>query len=362
MHPEGHLLLDYILGQVEPATQLLRTHSHALVFDALVLKAADHHGVDGHALEVELPIEESESQVHVAQVIVKLNFAHGFFLGVVMRIFVEHILEDGGDVGVGGLVVDGPVALRHGQAVHLRQRNQVLGLVMGGLGGVDFFVEALGVFHILDDNVAGLQGSFAEPDLEQLYVLYFLIDVVVLGTHELLSQHVLVLIDEGLLGPIQVHQHCHQVALLVLDPHAGLVFLHGQDLPPLGRVLVFVALHLLNVLLGGDLHELLGQLRVVLYVVSEERDNASEGVVTPQQVVLDGESDAVKNEAMGVDNLQDLEHVDVLVEDIVGEDSWNEQPLLHSQHKFVRQLIQLNNINRTSWLLSMHSLRDMMAG
>ena len=63
MNPKGHLLLDKILREIEPTGQFLRADTHALVLNSRLVKAADHHGVDGHTLEIIIPVGEARRQI-----------------------------------------------------------------------------------------------------------------------------------------------------------------------------------------------------------------------------------------------------------------------------------------------------------
>jgi len=53
------------------------------------------------------------------------------------------------------------------------------------------------------------------------------------------------------------------------------------------------------------------------------RYDASECVVAFEQVLANREGDFVKNEALRVDYLQYFQHVDVVVENVLGDHSWN---------------------------------------
>lgn len=123
---------------------------------------------------------------------------------------------------------------------------------------MDNGIIALGILDILDDNVTGLKRGLSKPHLKQFNVPNFLINVVILGAHQFLSHHVLVLADKGLLRAVKTNKHCDQIDLLIFDSLLSLVLLDRQDLPLLGCVLVLLAAHLLNVLLRGNLHNLSG--------------------------------------------------------------------------------------------------------
>lgn len=77
-------------------------------------------------------------------------------------------------------------------------------------------IHPLGLLHILHNDVADLHLRLTESHLHQLDVLDLILDLEVpyfiyiymgiLGTQDLLSQHVLVLRDERLLRSIQTDQ------------------------------------------------------------------------------------------------------------------------------------------------------------
>jgi hypothetical protein len=144
---------------------------------------------------------------------------------------------------------------------------------------VDDSVIAFGVFHVLDDDVAGLQCGLSEAHFQEFYIADFLIDFVFPDAHQFLRHHVLVLADEGFLRAVEPDQNCHEVDLLIFDALLGLAFLHWQHLPLLGGVLILFAAHLLDVLLRGDFDHLPGEFGVVFNVVGESADDATQGVV-----------------------------------------------------------------------------------
>lgn len=170
----------------------------------------------------------------------------------------------------------------------------------------------------------------------------------------------MVLADECLLRAVKTHQNSHQIDLLILDSLLGLVLLNRQDLPLLCRVLVLLAAHLLDVLLRRDLHDLPGQLRVILNIISKGRDDTPKGVVSLEEVILDGQGDLLKDDALGIDDLQNLQHVDVLVEDVLSDHSWNQQALLYFSAQILADLGELGKGRGTSGARSRHFLRLVM--
>ena len=50
-------------------------------------------------------------------------------------------------------------------------------------------------------------------------------------------------------------------------------------------------------------------------------DGAAQRITPPEKVVFDGQRDLLEYDTVGVQDLQDLEHVDVLVEDALRDNS-----------------------------------------
>lgn len=219
---------------------------------------------------------------------------------------------------------------------------------------MDNGIVSFGVLDILDYDVAGLKGRLPKSHLEQLYVPDLLIDVVVLSAHEFFSHHVLILADKGLLRTVKTNKHCHQINLLILDSLLGLVLLYWQDLPLLSCVLVLLTTHLFNILLRGYLHNFSCQLGIILNIISKRRDDTSEGVISLEQVILDGESYFFEDDALRINYLQHLEHVDVLVEDVLGNDSRDQQALLYLSTEILADLRKLNKGKGTRGARSRH--------
>lgn len=208
----------------------------------------------------------------------EMDFSHYFHLRIDFGIFVENLFESWWDVGIRSLVVDWPISFGNGQAVNLLQADW--SIYYFWFGTVDLFIVFLGIFYISHDNIACLQCHFTKSELKQLDVPDLLINVVVLGAHQFLSQHILILVDESFLGSIQIDQHSNQIILLIFNPNLSLILLNSQNLPLLSRILIILTIHLLNIFLRRYLHNLFSKFRIVLYIFRQEGDNASEGIVS----------------------------------------------------------------------------------
>ena len=71
-----------------------------------------------------------------------------------------------------------------------------------GRSVMNYSVIALGIFDVLDDNVAGLQCRVPKALLQQLDVTDLLVNVYSSGTHQFFGHHALVLSNEGFLAAV----------------------------------------------------------------------------------------------------------------------------------------------------------------
>lgn len=138
----------------------------------------------------------------MTEIVVIMDFSHGFEDSKALSIFVKDALEDFWDgVVCGGLIIDRPITFGNSQTIELMESERKTFLVFG-VGFVDLLIESFGIFDILDNDVACLKSILPESQFEQLDVLYLLFNVIIFSTHQLLCQHVLIFINEGLLRSI----------------------------------------------------------------------------------------------------------------------------------------------------------------
>lgn len=74
-------------------------------------------------------------------------------------------------------------------------------------------------------------------------------------------------------------------------------------MPFVSCVLILLATHFFNVLFGGYLDHFPRQLGIVFDVVSQVGDDAAQGIVAFEEVVLDGNSNFFKDHALRVQYL-----------------------------------------------------------
>ncbi len=61
------------------------------------------------------------------------------------------------------------------------------------------------------------------------------------------------------------------------------------------------------------------------------RDNAPQSVISLQKIVLDWSGDLIKDNTIGIKNLQHFEHIQVLIENVLSENTRNEESLLDAK-------------------------------
>lgn len=266
------------------------------------------------------------------------HLSHSLRLGKSLRILLEdltHVQRQIKRTCV--LVIYWPVTLRYHQTVQLIQTNQSrLELTLLGMNNS---VISLWILHVLHNNIASLKSRLTKSHLQQLNVANLLIDVVVLYTHQFLRHHVLVLPDKSLLRPIKTNQHSHQINLLIFHPSLNLLLLAGKYLPLLSSILILFTTHLLYVLLRRNLHHLPRQLRIVLDIVSQMGNNASQSIVSLQQIVFDRNSYLLENHTLRIQYLKNLQHVDVLIQNTLSYHSGNQQTFLNFSLQILPNLI-----------------------
>ena len=54
------------------------------------------------------------------------------------------------------------------------------------------------------------------------------------------------------------------------------------------------------------------------------RDNAPQSVISLQKIVLDWSGDLVKDNTIGIEDLEHFEHIQVLIENVLSENTRNE--------------------------------------
>lgn len=70
------------------------------------------------------------------------------------------------------------------------------------------------------------------------------------------------------------------------------------------------------------------------------RDNAPQSIVSLQKIVFDRSGDLVKDNTIGIENLQHFEHIQVLVKNVLSENTRNEESLLNTKVELFSQLIE----------------------
>lgn len=129
-------------------------------------------------------------------------------------------------------------------------------------------------------------------------------------------------------------------------------------MPFFSCILILLAAHLFDVLFGGNLDDFPRQLGVVFDVVSEVRDDAAEGIVSLEEIILDGDSDFFKDHALRIQNLQNFKHVNILVQDTLSDNSWDQQSFFDLAIEILSHFAQLNYNLSTSGALSRHFLSE----
>ena len=131
------------------------------------------------------------------------------------------------------------------------------------------------VFYIFHDNIAHLEGIFAETHFKQLYIFNFFFDIVILGAHKFLSKHILILINESLLRTIEVNKYCGQINFLILDSYSHFVFFDIKNLPLFSSFLILIGRFLINILFGWNSYHISCQPRWYFPIFSHMRNYAS---------------------------------------------------------------------------------------
>jgi hypothetical protein len=142
------------------------------------------------------------------------------------------------------------------------------------------------------------------------------------------------------LWAIEVDQHGDKIILLILDSDLHLAFLDIEDFPSLGSPLIFITVSFLDVLFGGYFDNFFGKFVVIFSIFSQKWYDAPEGVGPFQQVGFYGSGHLLENEALGVQNLQCLQDVDVLRQHQLGQNARDEQTALHWLCQFLGHLVQ----------------------
>lgn len=106
-------------------------------------------------------------------------------------------------------------------------------------------------------------------------------------------------------------------------------------MPFLCGIFILLRTHLLNVLFRWNFDHFSCQFRVILDIVSQCADDASQSVIPFEEIVLDGKRNFLKDKTLRVDHLKNFQHVYVLVKDILSNYTWNKQ----SAFNFATQLL-----------------------
>ena len=90
-----------------------------------------------------------------------------------------------------------------------------------------------------------------------------------------------------------------------------------QDLPLLGGFFILVRGGFINILIRGYSNHLLSQPRGYLTILGHMRYNTPQRIISLQQIVLNRRSNLIKHYPIGIQDLQHLQHIEVLVENVL---------------------------------------------
>lgn len=132
-----------------------------MIFYAIVIKVSYEHSLNGQTFEGEVSIVEGESEIDVAEVVMKGYFAHGLDLGESGRVLFEYLSKISWQlIGAGILVVDRPVAFGDRETVEFGKSDGG-GTCVEGTLVYDSVISAR-IFDVFDDDVADLECALSE--------------------------------------------------------------------------------------------------------------------------------------------------------------------------------------------------------
>ena len=118
-------------------------------------------------------------------------------------------------------------------------------------------------------------------------------------------------------------------------------------MPFVRSIFILLATHLLDVLFRRDFDYFSSEFRIVFDIIRQMRNDTSEGIIPFEKVIFDRDCYLFKDHALRIQYLKHFKHIDVLIEDALGDDSRNEQPLFDFSIQVFSHFTQLkisNNI------------------